>query len=174
MQQFNATKQNGVTLAESKTIAIYDENIVSVVGDSDGNAEIDYAHVLDRRIKPIKYTVTNTYATVAGLIGSDKLALTVYDVNDGTTSAMTLQQKFAKEIIDTYAMINNTKTACREVTYHWGAFATKKVYVSNSLASLATAVVTTTTTAAPTTTTTAAPTTTTSTTTAAATTTTTA
>lgn len=155
MQQFNVTKENGVTLTESKTVAIYEENIVTTKADSDGNCEIVYADVLDRRMKPKYYTVTNTKATVDGIVTGTQLALTVYDVNDGTTFALGLTEKFVRQIREAYALINGTKTACRKVEYAEGAFVTKTVYVSNSLASLATAIVTTTTTtAAPTTTTT--------------------
>jgi len=161
MQQFNVTKSNGVTLTESFTVAINEENIVTTKADADGNCEIVYASVLDRRIKPESYTVTNTKATVEAAIAGTILALTVYNATDGTTDAVGLQEKYVREVKEAYAMINGTKTACRQVKYTEGAFLTKTVYVSNTLVSLATAIVTTTTTAAPTTTTTAAPTTTT-------------
>ncbi len=185
MQQVSITKENGVTLTEAKTIAIDPEKIVTTKSDSSSNTQIVYAGILDRRIKPMEWTVTNTKATVDGWITGTKLALTTYNPVDGTTYTLGLQSKYVRQIRDTYAQINNTRTACREVMYSFGAFKTVKVYVSNSLASLATAIVTTTTTttaapttttttAAPTTTTTAAPTTTTTTTAPATTTTTTA
>lgn len=172
MKQITITQVNGATLVESRTIGIYSENIVST-REVSGLAEIVYAETLDRRIKPETYLTTNTKAVIDGFIAGAKSDLVVYKLVLGGTSVLTVQDKYIRSIKEAQVVVNGTLTACREVKYIEGAFLTKKVYVSNSLASLADPVVTTTTTtaAATTTTTTAAATTTT---TAAATTTTTA
>lgn len=164
MKQITVTKENGATLVESKTIGIYSENIVST-RDVGGLAEIVYAETLDRRIKPKTYLTTNTKAVIDGFISGAKADLVVYNLVLGGTSVLTVQDKFTTNIKEAQVVVNGTLTACREVKYIEGAFLTKKVYVSNTLASLADPVVTTTstTTAATTTTTTAAATTTTTT-----------
>ena len=163
MQQVRITKKNGVILTEVQTIAIAPERIVSTKADG-SFCEFVYELTPDRRIKPDTYTCTNTKTAVDAYISGTKKDLTVYDLALGTTSTLTVQEKYILSIKEAYAVVAGTNTACREVVYNYGSFARKTVYVSNSLASLASAVVTTTTTAAAVTTTTTAPVTTTTTT----------
>jgi len=171
MNQVIVLWENGVELTESKTIGIDPEKIVATKTVS-GACKMWYAETTDRRVKPMEYRVANYKSQIDALISGDVLDLTVYNVADGTTSTLTVQEKFIEQARDTTARINNTDTSCREVIFREGAFTQEVVYVSNALSALATAYATTTTsTTTSTTTTTAAATTTT---TAAATTTTTA
>lgn len=163
MQQIVVTQKNGVDLAESQTIGINPENIVTT-RDVNGVCEILYAEVLDRRMKPILYLTTNTKAVIDALITGGLKDLTVYDLGLGSTSTLSVANKFFVSAEESVQVIGGAKTACRKVKYVEGAFNVKSIYVSTALASIADAVVTTTTTtAAATTTTTAAPTTTTTT-----------
>lgn len=155
MQTFNAIKKNGVALAESITLSLDPEKIVYTQADG-GDCEILYAPTTDRRIKPTVYTVTNTKTTVDGIISGTQIALVVTNQNDATTVTRSVQVKYIDEIKEAYAIINKTKTACRQVIYWKGAFLSDTVYVTNSLASMSTAIVTTTTTTAAATTTTTA------------------
>ena len=171
MKQIIVTHENGTALVESKTVAIYSENIVWT-RDVNGICELMYAEKLDRRTKPKIWRCTNTKAVIDSFIDSDKTDLNAYNFNDGpgsaidsTTQVITIQDKFIDKAFESKAMIDGALTACREVKYVEGAFLTKTLYVSDALDTIASPVVTTTTTAAATTTTTTAPVTTTTTTT---------
>ena len=156
MKQIIVTHVNGVELAESKTKAIYEENIVWTK-DVNGLGELMYASKLDRRVKPEILRTTNTKAVLDGFIAGSKTDFSVYDVVTGDEATLTIQDKYVKEIKEDKTVIANVLTACRSVQYVEGAFLTRTVYVSDTLDSLADAVVTTTTTTAPVTTTTTTP-----------------
>jgi hypothetical protein len=163
MQQVVITHINGVQLVDAITLGIEAEKIVStrqVTGDVGYACEFVYAEAEDRRLKPKVYQAANYKSQIDAFVSGTQIDLTVYNMADGTTSTLTVTEKFIEQIRDTTARINNTDTSCREVKFREGAFVEEVIYVSNSLASLATALVTTTTTTS-TTTTTAAPTTTT-------------
>ena len=157
MQHVVITHINGVELVDTITIGIEAEKIVStrqVTGDVGYACEFVYAEAEDRRLKPKVYQAANYKSQIDAFVSGTQIDLTVYNAADGTTSTLTVTEKFIEQVRDTYAWINGAETACREVKFREGAFTEEVVYVSNSLASLATALVTTTTTAAPTTTTT--------------------
>jgi hypothetical protein len=164
MQQIIITHKNGVELLSTITLALEAEKIVSTraVGSA---CEFVYAEADDRRLKPIVYQAANTKAQVDAFVSGTQVDLTVYNTADGTTSTLTVTEKFIEQIRESEYRIGTTDQACREVKFREGAFTQEVVYVSNSLASLSDAVVTTTTstttTTTSTTTTTAAPTTTT-------------
>lgn len=152
MQQIVITHIGGAELSATVTLALDPEKIVSTraVGTA---CEFVYAESADRRVKPIVYQAANTKAQVDAFITGTKKDLTVYNLADGTTSTLTVQEIFIEQIRESDYYINNTDTSCREVKFRSGSFTQKVIYVSNSLVSLATAAVTTTT-AAPVTTTT--------------------
>lgn len=159
MQQIVITHKNGQALVSAITLGIEAEKIVStkqVTGSVGYACEFVYAEADDRRLKPIVYQAANYKSQIDAFVSGTQVDLTVYNTADGTTSTLTVTEKFIEQVRDTTARINNTDTSCREVKFREGAFTEKVVYVSNSLVSLATAAVTTTTTAAPTTTTTTA------------------
>lgn len=174
MISITVTHRDRIELSSQITIAIDPEKIAAVRVLDTYYAEIDYAEAYDRRRQPITYgvttdraailaTITGTYDTLA----NPYLSLDVYDVSDGTTSVMDLQEKYIVDIRDTYAVINGTLTACRRIEYVPGAFVPEIIYVSNAYATLVdstpAAATTTTSTTSTTTTTTTAPTTTTTT-----------
>ena len=167
MNQVIVLWENGVELTDSKTIGIDPEKIVATkaIGTA---CKIWYAETLDRRVKPMEYRVANYKSQIDSYISGTVHDLTVYNMADGTTSTLTVQEDFIEQVRDTTARINNTDTSCREVKFREGAFTQEVIYVSDALSTLATvyattttSTTTTTTTAAPTTTTTAAATTTT-------------
>lgn len=166
MNQVIVIWENGVELNETKTLGLDPEKIVAT--EAEGTAcRIWYAETTDRRVKPMVYRVANYKSQIDSYITGDTHDLSVYDTADGTTSTLTVQEKYIEQVRDTTARINNSDTSCREVKFREGAFTQEVVYVSDVLSSLATAYATTTTsttttTAAATTTTTAAATTTTS------------
>ena len=156
MQQVLITKVNGVTLTEALTIGLEAEKIVSVKNDADGFAEFVYVEAYDRRKKPVVYTTNLPKSNIDTFVVGTQVDLVVTNANDATTVTLGVTEKFIYNVQEAYAVIDSTNTACRKVDYMEGSFASKTVYVTNSLSSLATAVVTTTTTAAVTTTTTTA------------------
>lgn len=160
MQQFIITHIDGQELSATITLGIDATKIVSTraVGTA---CEFVYAETDDRRVKPIVYQVANHKSQVDALVTSTTHDLLVYDLALGTTSTLTVQEKFIEQVRESDYYIAQTSTACREVKFRKGTFTQEVVYVSNTLVGLATAVVTTTTTAATTTTTAAVTTTTT-------------
>ncbi|MBN2661572.1 MAG: hypothetical protein JXR54_09925 [Tannerellaceae bacterium] len=159
MQQVVITHKNGQALVSAITLGIEAEKIVStkqVTGTVGYACEFVYAEADDRRLKPIVYQAANYKSQIDGFVSGTQVDLTVYNTADGTTSTLTVTEKFIEQVRDTTARINNTDTSCREVKFRKGAFTEEVVYVSNTLVSLATAAVTTTTAAVTTTTTTGA------------------
>lgn len=157
MQQIVITHENGVELVETKTVAIEAEKIVSTkaVNGSVGLAcEFVYAEADDRRLKPIVYQAANYKSQIDAFVSGTQVDLTVYNTADATTSTLTVTENFIEQIRESDIRIGTTDYAVREVKFREGAFTEKVVYVSNSLASLATALVTTTTSTTTTTTTT--------------------
>jgi hypothetical protein len=181
MIQVTVTWRQGVELVEPMTIAIDPEKITAT-REIDGFAEIDYGECRDRQRSNMVYRLTVNKANIDAQIFGDYntnlthpyLILNVYNLWDGSTYVLDLQESYIVDIREAFYWINGTKTSCRKIEYVPGAFAPVIIYVSNSFASLITTYVTTTTTVAPTTTTTTAPITTTTTTEAVTTTTTTA
>ena len=166
MQQIVITHKNGVELVSTITLGIEAEKIVStkqVTGSVGYACEFVYAEADDRRLKPIVYQAANYKSQIDAFVSGTQVDLTVYNLADATTSTLTVTEKFIEQIRESNIRIGTTDYPCREVKFREGAFTEEVVYVSNSLASLATALVTTTTstTTTSTTTTTAATTTTT-------------
>lgn len=167
MQQIVITHKNGQELVDAITLGIEAEKIVStkqVVGSVGYACEFVYAEADDRRLKPIVYQAANYKSQIDAFVSGTQIDLTVYNMADATTSTLTVTEKFIEQIREANIRIGVTDYACREVKFREGAFTEKVIYVTNSLASLATALVTTTTSTTTTTTSTTAPVTTTTTT----------
>lgn len=164
MKQVVITHENGVALTSTKTIGIEPEKIVTTkaVGSA---CEFVYAETLDRRVSPKIYRVANEKSQIDGYVTSTQIDADVYNVVDGTTTAMSITEKFIEQVASATEMINGTATSCVQIKFRPGAWIKDIIYASGSIGDFADAALTTTTTtaAATTTTTTAAATTTTTT-----------
>lgn len=148
MQQVVITHKNGQALVETITLALEAEKIVStkqVTGDVGYACEFVYAEADDRRLKPIVYQAANYKSQIDAFVSGTQVDLTVYNMADATTSTLTVTEKFIEQIRESDINISGTDYSCREVKFRDGAFTEEVVYVSNTLAALATALVTTTT-----------------------------
>jgi len=165
MKQIVITHVGGVELTTAKTLAFEPEKIVSTkeVGIA---CEFVYAETIDRRVSPVVYRAANTKTQIDGYVSGTQIDFTVYDQADGTTSTLTVQEKFVEDMVSGSLWIYSTQAAQTGVAVRFteGAWLEEKIFVSGVLGDFATAAATTTTTtAAVTTTTTAAVTTTTTT-----------
>jgi hypothetical protein len=166
MQQIVITHVGGAELSAPKTLALEPEKIVST--KSIGAAcEFVYAETLDRRVAPKLYRAANTKAQVDAFIDGTQVDFTVYDQADGSTSTLTVQEKYIETMVTGKLWIYKTQAdqAGVAVEFVEGAWLEKKIFVSGVIGDFSDSLVTTTTstTAAATTTTTAAVTTTTTT-----------
>jgi hypothetical protein len=158
MQQIVITHEGGVALSATKTLAIEPEKIVST--QSIGAAcEFVYAETIDRRVSPKKYRAANTKSQVDSMITGTLIDFTVYNEADGSTYALTVQEKFIEDMqAGTLRIYGSTPSnqAGVSVRFVEGAWLEKKIFVDGSLGDFATGITTTTSTLAPTTTTTTA------------------
>ncbi len=164
MKQVSVTYRNGIQLPTAETVALEFEKVVTTKNFGFNQCEIVYAGTIDRRVAPISMVVNNHKGQIDGYVTGSQIDLTVYELATGATSTLTVTEKFIEQAVEATMMINNTATACRQVTFRKGAFTQDVIYVSTTLAGIATAALTTTTTTAAITTTTTRPVTTTTTT----------
>jgi hypothetical protein len=136
MKQVTITTRNGLTLPTSVVQAIDPEKIVTT-RDAGGVAEIVYGESFDRRNAADTLIVTDSKATIDALVSGDTIDLPVFDLLDGSTSTLTLQDKYNKVMEDSFAVVNGVKTAGVIVNYIEGAFGNKIVFVDSDLATLA-------------------------------------
>ena len=156
MQQIVITHVGGAALAAAKTLALEPEKIVSTKAIG-GACEFIYAETIDRRVSPKRYRAANTKTQIDQLIAGTKIDFTVYDLADGTTSVLTVQEKFIEDMVSGSEWINLATQAGVSVRFVEGAWLEKKIFVSGVIGDFATVASTTTTAAPVTTTTTAVP-----------------
>lgn len=159
MQQIVITHEGSVALVATKTLALEPEKIVST--KSIGAAcEFVYAETIDRRVQPKTYRAANTKSQIDGMIAGTKIDFTVYDEADGSTSTLTVQEKYVEDMQSGTLRIYTETPSDQDgvaVRFVEGAWLEERIFVDGTLASFANAVSTTTsTTATPTTTTTTA------------------
>ena len=155
MQQIVITHIGGAELPAAKTLAIEPEKIVST--KSIGAAcEFVYAETLDRRVAPKLYRAANTKAQVDAFVTGTQVDFTVYDQADGTSSTLTVQEKYIENMVTGTLWIYSTQADQAGVAVEFvdGAWLEKKIFVSGVIGDFSDALVTTTTTTVPVTTTT--------------------
>ena len=155
MQQIVITHIGGAELPSAKTLALEPEKIVST--KSIGTAcEFVYAESLDRRVAPKLYRAANTKAQVDAFVTGTQVDFTVYDQSDGSSSTLTVQEKYIKNMEDGTLWIYKTQSEQSGVSVEFvdGAWLERSIFVDGVIGDFADAAVTTTTAAVTTTTTT--------------------
>ena len=134
MEQVNVIGKNGVILEESYIFGIESEKIVATEPlKSQTGTKITYAEAIESRDNPDILYVEESYAAVNGIIAGEKIEFDMYDLALGTTSKITIQDRFLYKITDAITMVANTKTECIKVEFIEGAFYWHTIYCEGDL-----------------------------------------
>lgn len=134
MEQVNIIGKNGVIFDDSYVFAIDSEKIVAIEPlKNQTGTKVIYAEAIESRNNPDILYVEESYASVNNIITGSKIEFDMYDLALGSTSKITIQERFIFQITDSIQMVANTKTSCIKVEFIEGAFYWHTIYCEGSL-----------------------------------------